>query len=148
MEHTAPQSHTGGLDNNVEDYQRLELEAWKLKDPKGFGLQQMRRDSYNINKLARTQVSAAALVLQPDNTADKHAGTSSPDAHDGPLKAGTRPIASAHSTESSGGKLGQPTHTNTGSISDLAYLAKQKLLKGHYNKLFIELCCMIDMGAQ
>ena len=41
---------------------RLELEAWKLKDPKGFELQKTRRDSYNTDKLARKQVSAAALV--------------------------------------------------------------------------------------
>ena len=39
---------------------RLELEAWKLKDPKGFELQKTRRDSYNTDKLARKQVSAAA----------------------------------------------------------------------------------------
>ena len=103
----------------------------------------MRQESYKADKLARRSVSAAALVRQPED-ADQilHAGISDEDefkkSNDKPVNL----IASSHDAE--GGKKSGNTCTDTGSIADLAYLAKQRLFKGHYNKLFIELCCESD----
>lgn len=122
-----------------------ELDAWKSRDPKGFELQKRRQESYRNDKLARKAVSAAALVRQPEDTEDVmhdvHAGISDQNEFK-EYPAGSKltgPIASPQDAD--GGKKSGNTCNDTGSIADLAYLAKQKLFKGHYNKLFIELCC-------
>ena len=116
-----------------------ETNAWKESDPQGFELQKKRNLAYKQDKAARSAVNAAALVRQlPQEPADVNTDAATP----GECGTTTQPEASSPEVTESRSMTGRAT--STGDISDLARLAKQKMLKGHFDQLLIEVCCEPD----